>query len=126
MYPKETNRQQLFDTAWINLNSFTAQRLKMQDESRHLMWMMDVKQFSSDAHVVFLEFVFGVMSPLLSAWLMPSAEWTESEQDVASSSCYLLHKHTARPLLSLWLRGLHHWLFHLQTHWDTMTGLTGQ
>ncbi len=67
MYPKETNRQQLFDTAWINLNSFTAQRLKMQDESRHLMWMMDVKQFSSDAHVVFLEFVFGVMSPLLSA-----------------------------------------------------------
>lgn len=66
MYPKETRRQEPI-TAWTNLNSFTAQRLKMQNESRRVMWMMDVQQFSSDAHVVFLELVFGVMSPLLSA-----------------------------------------------------------
>lgn len=32
--------------------------------------------------------------------VMSSAEWTESEQDVTSSSCYLFHNHPGRLLLS--------------------------
>lgn len=67
--------QQPHNTVWIKLTSWTAQGLKMPDVD--------------DGCTT----VLGVTSPLLSARLMPSAEWAESQQDAASSSCYLLRKH---------------------------------